>query len=288
MIAGILQNVRSYDPTRTLTLRNQFSNDADRRFNRIATSIYQKLVRDQFLSVRHLRVITQAEEPLLPVDPIRVSQFMGWIRRQIDKELLSSSGGRFFLPAAFQSPSETWMYPFIVRSYTRGIQRAEAELKRAGYRVQDTNFNSVQLPVHDAEITTIHQSSLTILQRITRELDSDILSILTAAAGITIREIYDKIKSRIEKSTKQVRRLVRTEASRAHHKAVVAMYDWYRVRGVYVLAEILTARDERVCMTCASLEGEVYTLEEVRDLIPVHPLCRCMILPVSRIPNRLF
>jgi len=69
--------------------------------------------------------------------------------------------------------------------------------------------------------------------------------------------------------------------SRAHHRALVKTYELYQVRGVYVLAEILTARDDRVCSICASLEGEIYTLDQVRDLIPLHPLCRCMILPVA-------
>lgn len=50
---------------------------------------------------------------------------------------------------------------------------------------------------------------------------------------------------------------------------------------VHVRAEFSTAGDDRVCSVCAGLEGEIYTLDEAADLIPVHPNCRCITLPVN-------
>ena len=42
---------------------------------------------------------------------------------------------------------------------------------------------------------------------------------------------------------------------------------------VLMQAEWSTAGDDRVCPECASLEGKVYTLDEIEGLIPVHPNC---------------
>jgi len=44
--------------------------------------------------------------------------------------------------------------------------------------------------------------------------------------------------------------------------------------------ELSTAGDERVCATCEGLEGETYTIDEARGVIPLHPLCRCSWIPV--------
>ena len=38
--------------------------------------------------------------------------------------------------------------------------------------------------------------------------------------------------------------------------------------------------DDRLCEICAPLDGKKYTISEGRDAIPVHPNCRCAVLPV--------
>jgi SPP1 gp7 family putative phage head morphogenesis protein len=75
--------------------------------------------------------------------------------------------------------------------------------------------------------------------------------------------------------------LARTEIIRAHHQAKVAEMKSWEVEGVYVVAELATAKDGRVCPDCAGLEGKQYSLEEAERLIPVHPNCRCTIVPVK-------
>jgi SPP1 gp7 family putative phage head morphogenesis protein len=76
--------------------------------------------------------------------------------------------------------------------------------------------------------------------------------------------------------------LARTETIRAHHMALMQEYRNWRVEGVYVNAELVTAGDDRVCTRCSSLEGRVYTLEEAENIVPVHPLCRCTMIPVHK------
>lgn len=47
------------------------------------------------------------------------------------------------------------------------------------------------------------------------------------------------------------------------------------------LVEVLTAGDDDVCEECQDLEGETYTYTEAIGLLPVHPSCRCAIVPAS-------
>ena len=75
--------------------------------------------------------------------------------------------------------------------------------------------------------------------------------------------------------------IARTEIVRAYHQAKIQEYKDWGVEGVTVIAEWSTAGDDRVCSVCASYDGQRFTLEEIEFKIPVHPLCRCTIIPVE-------
>jgi len=51
-------------------------------------------------------------------------------------------------------------------------------------------------------------------------------------------------------------------------------------RGWASFYTIETAGDDKVCAICESYEGNAYTLDEARALIPAHPNCRCSIVPL--------
>ena len=74
--------------------------------------------------------------------------------------------------------------------------------------------------------------------------------------------------------------IARTEIIRAHHLATINTYREARIEGVKVKAEWSTAGDDRVCPDCADMEGRVFTLDEISTLIPLHPQCRCVALPI--------
>ena len=97
-----------------------------------------------------------------------------------------------------------------------------------------------------------------------------------------------KIANRINREIKGIgayrsELLARTEVVRAHHIAAIQQYEEFGMDGVKVSAEWITARDGRVCNICAPLDfqttGKVWSLDEIKNKIPVHPLCRCAALP---------
>jgi SPP1 gp7 family putative phage head morphogenesis protein len=73
--------------------------------------------------------------------------------------------------------------------------------------------------------------------------------------------------------------IARTELIRAHHLATIQEYRNWGLLNIRVKAEWKTAGDDRVCVRCASLEGKIFTLDEIEPMIPLHPLCRCIALP---------
>ena len=74
----------------------------------------------------------------------------------------------------------------------------------------------------------------------------------------------------------------RTEVIAAHHSATIAEYRAAGVEGVEVKAEFSTAGDDLVCELCESLEGQIFELSEIEGLIPRHPNCRCVAIPVVK------
>jgi SPP1 gp7 family putative phage head morphogenesis protein len=75
--------------------------------------------------------------------------------------------------------------------------------------------------------------------------------------------------------------LARTETIRAHHTANINEYKTWGSETVEVIAEFFTAGDDRVCSECISYHGSRFTIEEAEHLIPVHPNCRCIVVPVA-------
>lgn len=45
-------------------------------------------------------------------------------------------------------------------------------------------------------------------------------------------------------------------------------------------AEFFAALDERVCEDCSGMHGEIFQLADAHGVVPIHPDCRCVMLPV--------
>lgn len=97
--------------------------------------------------------------------------------------------------------------------------------------------------------------------------------------GDSIQKMGKSLKDRCRSTRYQAERLVRTESCHAYTQGTL---DGYTDSKVVDAVEILTAGDERMCPTCSSKDGVVVPLDEARagdNIPPVHPNCRCCILP---------
>jgi SPP1 gp7 family putative phage head morphogenesis protein len=111
---------------------------------------------------------------------------------------------------------------------------------------------------------------------------------------------------RLTKEARTVQRtqaevLARTETINSYSEATLDRFERAGVGGATVSGEFATADDERVCPICEAIEGTTYGTDEMREATftfeasesepdhlggeypvkpPVHPQCRCAILPV--------
>lgn len=72
-------------------------------------------------------------------------------------------------------------------------------------------------------------------------------------------------------------RISRTETIMASNEG--ALYG-YEESGVVKEAEFYTAEDERTCEECMGIHGQVFPIDDAHGMIPLHPQCRCVWLPV--------
>ncbi|MGU8469996.1 minor capsid protein [Clostridium perfringens] len=96
--------------------------------------------------------------------------------------------------------------------------------------------------------------------------------------GSSIAQITKLIHSKLNAHLKNTLRVVRTETM---HYLNAASLQSYKDAGVEEV-EMLAAKDERLCEVCGSEHGKIYPINEA-PILPLHPNCRCTIVPVVHI-----
>jgi SPP1 gp7 family putative phage head morphogenesis protein len=312
----IVLEINQYDPTRTLTLRNVFVRDFNRRFRELEQVVVIAIVNEDVLGLIEEPIFVAAQELTtpgikafdFPRSQDKVEGFMRWFERQSGRALLEST--------EFQQIGEgvetAWTNQYISDSYKRGVQRARYELRKAGFNVPSIGESGgagtiMNNPFHVDRLGLLYSRVFTELRGVNATMDRQISQVLTQGIadgdnprllarklrrvingvgpdklGLDISYIHPTTGRQVSYFMSGARRaeiLARTEIIRAHHQAMIQEYKNWKVEGVIVKAEWLTAGDKRVCSECEGLEGEVFPLEVINNMIPKHPQCRCVALP---------
>lgn len=295
-----------YDPTRTVTLRNQFAREMRSRINKV-TSIIRRAIVDQ--DVFGMQMTTQAlpnpGEFDFERNSRKVGAFMDWLNQQVAADVLDVA----HLNQIGDSVDNAWTNKYISDSYKRGVQRANVELRAAGYDVQTIvergGIDAVMgTPFSVDRVGVLYTRAFQDLKGITDQMSTQISRVLSQGMidGDNPRLLARKLNAviagpvgdlaitdtlgRFIPAKRRAEMLARTEVIRAHHLGMIQEYENWRTKGVYVRAEWSTAGDDRVCPDCADLEGSVYNIEEARGMIPKHPQCRCIALPITEETKR--
>ena len=312
---GLKLSVNVYDPTRTLTLRNTFVRDMNRRFAIIKREIFQAIVTEDVFGLNEEDVTTFEKAPRIQINATpgpnafqfgssaqKVEEFMTWLRGRVDAEILQTTT----LQQIGEASNQAWTNIYIQDSYKRGVQRARYEMQKAGYAIASIEESggigvSMSTPFHVDRLGLLYSRTFSELQGITAAMDTQISRVLTQgiADGDGPRLLARKLVSTIDgtgmgelgltdtlgrfmPAQRRAQIMARTEIIRAHHQATIQEYKNWGVEGVVVKAEWSTAGDERVCAVCESLQGSVWTLAEIQNAIPQHPQCRCVALPYRK------
>jgi len=302
-----IQVYNNYDPTRTTELRNLFARDLKRRFVELERVIVRAIVeRDCFgLNRSNVLQIDQMVPPYFESFAFarsadKIKAFMDWLQEQIDMGLLEIRE----LEQIGRAIEEAWLNKYIYDSYKRGIIRARQELRRAGYDVPTIDESGgigiiMGTPFHLDRVGLLFTRIFSDLKGITQEMDMQISRVLAQGMidgdgpQLLARKLVSAINGdgvdrlgitdtlgRFIPAWRRAEMLARTEVIRAHHLATIQEYRNWGVLGITVKAEWRTAGDDRVCERCNALEGRVFALDEVESLIPIHPQCRCICLPL--------
>lgn len=295
---------RAVDPTQTGLIRRAFEQDLRRRFNEL-TQVIRRAVVDQDVFGLRPPTVFQMEVPrqgqfIFVRSADKVQGFMGWFREQVDRGILEVREVPVQVGAGVEA---AWTNKYVFDSYKRGVIRARYELDKAGYRVPSIETTggieiSMSTPFHLDRLGLIYSRAYDELRGITAAMDTQISRVLAQGLAdgdgpsLLARKLVGTINGvgmgdlaltdtlgRFIPARRRAEVLARTEVIRAHHVATIQEYRNWAVEGVVVQAELRTAGDGRVCERCASLEGQIYTLDEIETIIPVHPQCRCIALP---------
>lgn len=293
--------VNRVDPTKTLGIQNRFVSDFKRRFKKVTREIIETVVSKDVFGMRPTTYVSPREFAFL-TSPEKINAFMAWLNMLVENEILQVG----YMNQLGRASQEAWTNIYVLDSYKRGVLRARYEMKKAGYDVPSIEQTggieaSMSLPFHIDRVGLLYIRAFNELKGITSAMDVQISKVLAQGMidGDGPRMVARKLVKTITgigedlgitdtlgryiPAMRRAEMLARTEMIRAHHIAMIQEYRNWELSGVYVLAEFLTAGDDRVCPICAGIEaqGKEYTLDEAEGLIPVHPQCRCICLPIS-------
>lgn len=302
-----LRVLKQVDPTRTLTLRKTLERKITKRFRWLKGQINNSIITNDCFGLKipqnDNKIIISINEPIeknkfaFENNNNKINLFIEWLQKQTDNGVLETITNTPII----QAIENAWTNKYITTAYKKGIIRGRQELKNKGYIVPElqggfdlqSTFNS---NVNKDAIAVLYSRMYKGLKNITDEMLKQVFNVL--AQDITENkgpnEIVKEINDRIEKiGITRSRKLAQTEIVRAHHQATIKEYERWGVVGVTVLAELLTAGDDRVCSICKEASrknngfGEgVYTLDQAMGLIPIHALCRCCCIPIDVVNNK--
>jgi len=299
------------DPSKTLPLQNAFVKAMNAKFYKLKASIRKAIIQDDVFGLKK-QLIAQAI--VLPGSPgwhafdfatsqQKVENFMNWLNKQIDDDLLQVKT----MQRIGGSINQAWTDRWIADSYKRGLLRARYELKKAGYNVPGMNETggveaSMSTPFNMDVVGVLYTRTFEGLKGITSAMSNQISQVLSQGmidgdgttllakklvavidgTGMGTLAIKDTL-GRFIPAQRRAELLARTEVMRAHHIAMVQEYKNWKANNVIVKAEWATAGDIHVCDICSSMEGSVWTLNQIQNMIPAHPLCRCVAIPTKKV-----
>lgn len=268
-------------PTQTETVQRQYAQRLRGAFGRINAKIRQRVIKEDWFGLRQDALAEDPKPFHFTTNTNKTQKFLSWLRRQLRNEVLSVISPR--------------RNEFVDSAYGTGLRFADSALRDAGV---DGDFPEIavafNLPAHRRTLQQLYTRNYENLQGITEDVANELRDELTRgfAQGHNPTEIARALTERINSVGKwRATLLARTEVINAHTQSSLNRYERAGADTVR-FAELSTAEDARVCAVCKSLEGEEHPLGEIRNgsftfegtefrlAPPIHPQCRCCLLPV--------
>lgn len=270
---------RTGDPTETVSLRHAYRDRFVTWLGHLNARIRDGIITEDIFLLRNEAEPEKPEEPNVydfPTSQAKVQAFMTWLREQLQSGFLSIVG-----PASNK---------FIEDAYTMGAEHAQTLLPFE----TEIQFDS---PAFRSSLRQLYIRNYELLRDVSNDMSSEIRDELVEGfqQGENPTEIARSITDRVDSVGKYRSTLIaRTEVINAHSEGSLDHYERANVEGVSLRSELITADDDRTCKICKEIEDMgVFSISEMRNKVvsvfgkaysikpPVHPQCRCAILPVT-------
>jgi SPP1 gp7 family putative phage head morphogenesis protein len=296
------------DPTNTEGIRKRFLSAVRQRFRALRGHI-RRLVGYEFDA---FEIATDGGRDIpddipegsddifrFPTTDEKLAAFRDWIDEWSRENVLEE------VPRQDLKDGQHWTGTFVRAAYVRGYEQAGERLQNAGLDTGDPDGSVVfNLPTSRRQLRELYTRSFRELQGITSDMGEQISQALAEDIdkGLnpkeTARRITKEVRG-IQRTRAEV--LARTETINSYTTATIRRYEQSGIESVMGQAEFQTAEDERVCPICESINRTEFLLERVKsdtfdfesgedqpDSLsgeypirpPVHPNCRCVLLPV--------
>jgi len=289
----------STDPTNTTGIRERFLKTIRQRFKTVR-GLIRKLVgydEDRLHLAQDATLVDGEDIERFSSREGKTQAFVRWLRERLDEELLEP------IERKAVRNGEHWSATYIRASYKQGWENGTQRLQNAGVSAEAVEeiFN---LGVPQRQLRRLYTRTYENLQSVNEDAADAVRDVLTEglAEGINPRKMARSLTKEVRTiQHTQAEVLARTEVINSYSTSTLDRYERAGVDGVSVSGEFATADDDRVCPICESIEASEYAINEMREGTftfessdsepdhlegeypikpPVHPQCRCAILPV--------
>ena len=308
-----IHHYRSYDPTGTTTLRDRFAGKMGARFRELARAVREAVEDDDVFALKPnpTRTLAVFQSPgkrayQFQTDAQKITSFNEWLDLQVREKIYNFRRGDLRPISGRTLRREQWTDYYIGSAYQDGIRDGSKNIHKLGTDVAKGPITDVfNAPVHQQRVENLYTRTFEQLKGVTADMSRDISTVLSdgliqgrnakdvgralnkviTGKGGTL-ELTDSLGRRVPSMTR-AKMIARTEIVRAHHMGNIQQIRSFGFDNVLIKAELLTAGDHRVCPECLALEARgPMPLDEAEKLIPVHPLCRCIVIPTRIQPKK--
>jgi len=224
-----------------------------------------------------------------PLDPSLRDEYETYITGLVDEGLLEVKKG-----PEMALGGDRWSDSYVSSAYQQGMATAYA---RAGYEaltgldLEDWVATQFFSPFHENRVELLFTRAFEQLRGISDTLASQLRATLTQGfiEGKGPKEIAKMLSEKIDTlGYVRAELIARTEVMRAHSEASLDTYAFFQEQNVELLVEYLYTNDDRVCPKCVEFgtgpDGgrKRMKIEDARGILPLHPNCRCVWLPVPK------
>lgn len=258
------------DPLRIRAVRVAYLTQIEKRFARLA-SLIARSFRNQPLNVLAAKPIPRGALGG-PAD-LAIAAFEAWLNETTLEVIL---GGTADVVVA---PRRQFQRKFTERAFLEGLKAATSAAAAAGFTITDpTQLLGVPRSTEAVELLANRQYQLLI--GYTQEMADRQREILIEGLNShrTVEEISEQLVREVGIAENRAKRMARTEMTLAHSEANLNAFE---AMGQTSVEFEFTTTSGNPCPICLGLAGQRFSITNAHGVIPVHPNCYCVFVPIE-------